>query len=177
MDGVGSVRPRGLWNTAWAAEVAARRVGAGLTQQQVWTRAGIARSTYTKFETDRTTLTVDQLGAIADAIGVPIDELAHGVRMRRERDLADTDDPSLSSDVTAQRLAVLVERLGEASPATLERMCTELEALIADNTGRVRADRGAQLPVVAVPDEDVALLIHSARTTPRRGGVHGTPST
>jgi transcriptional regulator with XRE-family HTH domain len=173
---VGNVRLKGLWNTAWAAEVVSQRVAARLTQQQVWTRAGIARSTYTKFETDRTTLTVDQLGAIADAIGVPIDELARGARIRREHDLAAADP---AADTAARRLAVLASRLAEADPEALTRLCGGLETLIAETDTVTPAPRGreTQLPVVPVPAEDIALLIRAAHSPPQHNENHGTPST
>ncbi|WP_306357415.1 MULTISPECIES: helix-turn-helix domain-containing protein [unclassified Nocardia] len=104
---MGYTRPRGPWNRAFAQEVVHRRHSAGLSQREVYERAGLSRSTYTKFELDQTVLTMDQIALVAETLGVHVDDLARGARFRVEAaehlDLPESDIRAMSSD-TLERL-------------------------------------------------------------------------
>lgn len=56
------------WSTAVAAQIRAERAAAGLTQVQMFTRAGLTKTTYLRIERGTTPADVSQLGAITRAL-------------------------------------------------------------------------------------------------------------
>lgn len=81
---MGYARPKGAWNAAFAEEVIYLRNEAGLSQRKISELSGIPLSTYTKFELDQVTLTIDQVAIIAATLSVSIENLARGARLRLE---------------------------------------------------------------------------------------------
>jgi transcriptional regulator with XRE-family HTH domain len=61
----------GLLNQALANEIRAERARQRLTQAQVYSEAGLPRSTYVRLEGGDRAIDVEQLNAVARALGVP----------------------------------------------------------------------------------------------------------
>lgn len=67
-----NARERSPWSDAVAAQIRAERAAAEQTQEQVYTAAGIARSTYIRLEKGTRVAGVTQLARICGALGMPL---------------------------------------------------------------------------------------------------------
>lgn len=65
-------QPRNLTSEAFAATLRAERAARGLTQRDVWTRAGIPSSTYHRLESGERVMNTAQLGDITRALGMTL---------------------------------------------------------------------------------------------------------
>ncbi len=65
--------------------IRAARVKAGLTQQQLADRLGCAQPTVAQVEADRSGITLDRLGRLAEALGVPVTDLVPAQGRREGR--------------------------------------------------------------------------------------------
>ncbi|MGV9818378.1 helix-turn-helix domain-containing protein [Nocardia xishanensis] len=76
---------RGLLNAALGVEIRARRLEAGLSQQQLWTRAELPKNVYQRLEGGQRTISVEQLDAIAEALETTMDDIAAAAKNRIAR--------------------------------------------------------------------------------------------
>jgi transcriptional regulator with XRE-family HTH domain len=83
-----------------AAHIKAARKQRALSQAELARRAGISLSYLARVELGRSSIGVDMLGRIADAIGVPPDSLLRGVSVTE-------DSASLKQDIENRLLSVL----------------------------------------------------------------------
>ncbi|WP_280470954.1 helix-turn-helix domain-containing protein [Nocardia cyriacigeorgica] len=76
---------RGELNRALCSEITDRRKLAGLTQKDMFTRAGIDKNVYRRMEYNKHTVSVEELEAVAEALGVSANELLAAAQQRRDR--------------------------------------------------------------------------------------------
>lgn len=72
---------------AVSAQIRAERAAAGKTREQVWTAAGLTRSTYARIEKGTHVVDTAELGSIAGALGLTASELLVLAEQRQEADL------------------------------------------------------------------------------------------
>ncbi|WP_280482246.1 helix-turn-helix domain-containing protein [Nocardia cyriacigeorgica] len=77
---------RGELNRALCSEITDRRKRAGLTQKDMFLRAGLDKNVYRRVEYNQHTVSVEELEGLARALGVPADELLRAAQQRRDRD-------------------------------------------------------------------------------------------
>lgn len=77
---------------AMGREIAAQRVGAGLTQEQLGQRIGLNRKSVTRYESGERDATFGTLVDIADALGISISQLVIGAEERARREASRPTD-------------------------------------------------------------------------------------
>jgi len=75
-------RKRSGWSQTVAAQIRAERAASGLTQIEVYTRAGIPRSTYLRIERGTHVADTTELAKIADVLDVCMSEFFRRVENR-----------------------------------------------------------------------------------------------
>ena len=91
--------------------IAEARQEAGLTQEELAERAGLASENLSRAERGRSTLRTSKLIAVADSLGVTIDDLARGRSVRP----VDVEPPKRSRALTR-----LIKRLDELDDETAQ---------------------------------------------------------
>lgn len=77
---------RGELNRALCSEITERRRLAGLTQKDMFVRTGLDKNVYRRMEYNEHTVSVEELEAVAGALGIPAAELLRAAQQRRDRD-------------------------------------------------------------------------------------------
>lgn len=75
-------RQRSIWSDQLAATIRAERSAAGLTQSEMVTRTGIARSTYVRMEKGERVADITQIGLICQALKLPLSTFMRRVEER-----------------------------------------------------------------------------------------------
>jgi transcriptional regulator with XRE-family HTH domain len=70
------------WSLTCADQVCAERAAARMTQEQLWTKAGLGRSTYLRIESGEHILDAAELALICGALGISLSEFFHRVEAR-----------------------------------------------------------------------------------------------
>lgn len=70
---------------AVADQIRAERAAARLTQREVWTRAGLTRSTYLRIEDAERDINTAQLAALAPVFGLTLTQLVERAETRHRR--------------------------------------------------------------------------------------------
>lgn len=101
--------------------IAEARQAANMTQEELAERAGLASENLSRAERGRSMLKTPKLIAVADALGVSLDDLARG----REVKPVDVEPPSRTRDV-----ARLVKRLDELDDETAQHAAKLLNVFL-----------------------------------------------
>ena len=75
-------REQSDWSQTVAAQIRGERAASGLTQLDLYTRAGILRSTYLRIETGKHVADTTELGKITRALGLTLTEFFRRVENR-----------------------------------------------------------------------------------------------
>jgi len=76
-------REQSAWSQTVAAQIRAERAASGLPQVEVYTRAGISRSTYLRIEAGKHVVDTSELAKITRALDITMSEFFQRVENRK----------------------------------------------------------------------------------------------